>query len=216
LDFPAVITVPAGIALNRLTFETGREESWTSLLSEEESARLAGMKHEKRRRSFLLGRAALRLLLSELVDAPPAGIRVVVEDNGSLAAPETPFIISIAHSGGRAVAAASREPVGIDIEISSEKDEDLLPYILHDDELSRLRSLLISDREKLFLCWTAKEAVLKALGTGLRKSPKSVQLGHIDDHLRYVVVSDVEGSSWHVRIERDGEYYLSLATPYHE
>jgi len=204
------------VALKRLTFDARNEASWIALLSDAESVRLSGMKHEKRRRSFLLGRASLRLLLAELTEVSPAAIRVVIEENGSLSAPETPYLISIAHSGDRAVAVASREAIGIDIEISSERSENLLPYILHDDEFPRLQSLLLSDQEKLLLCWTAKEAVLKALGTGLRKSPKSVQVERIDESLRYVIVNDLEGSPWYVHIERDGAYYLSLAMPYRE
>ncbi len=202
--------------MKRLTYDVSNETSWSALLGKEESLRLADMKHEKRRRSFLLGRAAIRLLLSELTDVEPARVCIVVEENGSLSAPETPYIISIAHSGDRAVAVASREPIGIDIEISNERDEDLLSYILHDDEIPRLQSLQLNNQEKLYLCWTAKEAVLKALGTGLRKSPKTVHVEHIDDHLRYVIVNDLEGSPWYVHIERDGEYYLSLALPHKE
>ncbi len=164
----------------------------------------------------MLGRASLRLLLSDLTDDSPSAVRIVIEENGSLSAPDTPYSISIAHSGNRAVAAASLDPVGIDLEVASDRDEDLLPYILHDDEFPRLQSLRLSDREKLFLCWTAKEAVLKALGTGLRKSPKTVQVKRFDNRLRYVIVNDLEGSPWFVRIERDGEYYLSLAMPFRE
>lgn len=202
--------------MKRLTYDASSEVSWIGLLSAEESDRLSDMKHEKRKRSFLLGRAALRLLLSEVTDRPPKEIRVSVEENGSLSAPDTPYSISIAHSGDRAVAVASRTAVGIDIEISSDKDEDLLTYILHEDEFPRLEVLPLTDREKLFLCWTAKESVLKALGTGLRRSPKSVQVSQIDKRLRYVIISDLEGSPWYVRIERNGAYYLSLAVPFTE
>jgi 4'-phosphopantetheinyl transferase len=196
-----------------MSYDSSRESYWASLLSDEETVRLSGMKHEKRRRSFLLGRATLRLLLSELTDRPPDSVSIVVEENGSLAAPDTSYTISIAHSGDRAVAVASERPVGIDLEIATVKDDDLLKYILHEDELPRVGALTISESEKLFLCWTAKEAVLKALGTGLRRSPKSVQVSQIDRNFEFVVIHDLEGSLWHVRIERDGPYYLSLAVP---
>lgn len=214
--FPDSISVPAGISLKRLTYDVSREAAWMSLLSPEESARLAEMKHEKRRQSFLLGRAALRSLLSGLTDRAPNHVQIVVEENGSLTAPGSGQLISIAHSGDRAVAVASVDPVGIDLEIATDKSEDLLAYILHEDERPRLEGRLLSNPEKLFLCWTAKEAVLKALGTGLRRSPKSVHVVHIDERLRYVTIHDVEGEPWHVRIERNGPYYLSLAVPYQE
>lgn len=186
---------------------------WQTLLSSVESERLAGMKHEKRRRSFVLGRATVRLMLSELSGLAPADVQIRIEENGSLASPDTEWYISLAHSGDEAVAVASRTQIGVDLEISSDRDDNLLTYITHTSERTLVDPLPLDQEEKLLLCWTAKEAVLKALGTGLRRSPKSVRLTHIQAEPLHVCIDDVEGHAWDVAIERCGEYYLAVATP---
>lgn len=55
------------------------------------------------------------------------------------------------------------EKMGIDIEIKSAQDyPHLLRYILNKDLLA-LHSLELSDEDKFYLAWTAKEALVKAL-----------------------------------------------------
>jgi phosphopantetheinyl transferase len=206
-----MVSIADGISLARITYDLSLEATWLSWLSEEETSRLATMKHEKRRHSFLLGRAVLRGQLSELTNRAPKDIRIVVEENGSLSAPDTGMFVSIAHSGARAVAVASKDRVGVDIEWATEKTENLLAYILHENEYPILENRGLTISEKLFLCWTAKESILKALETGLRRSPKSIQVVDINERLSMLRVKDTEGLVWEVQTERDGDYYLAIA-----
>lgn len=211
--FPAEISVPTDVTVYRLVYDESKVTEWEELLTAVESERLAGMKHEKRRRSFLLGRATLRLMMSELSGLAPDDVNISIEENGSLTSPDTPWYISLAHSGDEAVAVASHGLVGVDLEVSSDRDDDLLTYITHTNERTLIDPLPLDREEKLLLCWTAKEAVLKALGTGLRRSPKSVRLKRIQPEPLHICIDDVEGHAWDVAVERCGGYYLAIATP---
>jgi 4'-phosphopantetheinyl transferase len=81
-----------------------------------------------------------------------------------------------ATAGLAGVAMSLSAALGVDVErIRSELvDADLLALVLHPHE----RSTLPADHERAFFSlWTRKEAVLKALGTGLSRPPHSVDVG---------------------------------------
>jgi len=168
------------------------------------------MKAESRQRSFLLGRAALRTLLAELTNTDPGRVDLRVLNDGRVVAPDTPYHVSISHSGDRATAVASTRRVGVDIELMEEKPDSLLRFVLHEDEVAHVDSLPIPQSNRLFLCWTIKEAVLKAIGTGLMRSPKSVRMD-IDYERNHAVVREESGAAWHVQFEPQDEYMFALA-----
>jgi 4'-phosphopantetheinyl transferase len=168
------------------------------------------MKAESRQRSFLLGRAALRSLLAELTNSDPGRVELEVMENGLVTAPKTDYHVSISHSGNRATAVVSRRRVGVDIEQIVERPESLLRYVLHEDEFPHIEALPVEESHRLFLCWTIKEAVLKAIGTGLLRSPKSVRLD-IDYESSRAFVKEESGYVWHVQFEQQDEYMFALA-----
>ncbi|GMQ81339.1 MAG: hypothetical protein BMS9Abin05_0770 [Rhodothermia bacterium] len=202
--------LPDDIHFYQLTYELGEVARWGSYLSTEEVERRGLMKAESRKRSFLMGRAALRSLLGELTGATPAEIELTVLNDGRVVAPKTPYHVSIAHSGDRAVAIASERRVGVDIEQIVEKPESLLRFVLHEDELEHVNALPVPNDHRLFLCWTMKEAVLKAIGTGLLRSPKTVRL-HVSYEEGKANVKEVEGFSWEVLFEQQDDYMLAVA-----
>jgi 4'-phosphopantetheinyl transferase len=168
------------------------------------------MRAESRQRSFLLGRAALRTLLADLTNTDPSRVALKVLSDGRVLAPETPYHVSISHSGDRALAVVSTRRIGVDIEQIVERPESLLRYVLHRDEVAHVERLPVPQEETLFLCWTIKEAVLKALGTGLMRSPKSVRM-NIDYENGRAIVRDETENTWEVIFERRNEYMLALA-----
>lgn len=69
---------------------------------------------------------------------------------------------------------------------------------------SRERHLLYGQRgdrraASFFRIWTAKEAVLKALGTGLSYPLEAVEIDLADDGVRIVSIGDVAAEGWHIR-----------------
>lgn len=84
----------------------------------------------------------------------------------SLSAPTVPFF-NLSHSGDFVILAISDTPVGCDIERLHKAI--LSRHVFHPNELSLLLSLPEGNaRNQAFLrLWTAKEAFLKAIGTGI-------------------------------------------------
>jgi len=87
--------------------------------------------------------------------------------------------ISLAHKDKEAVGIARYDkPVGIDIELISEKNEGFIELAFHPGELALITS---SDRtEWLIRCWVAKEAYGKYLGKGLQGNPKKYKITAIN------------------------------------
>ncbi len=86
--------------------------------------------------------------------------------SSSICASTIPFF-NLSHSGDFVMLAISDTPVGCDIEHLHKAI--LSHHVFHPKELTRLRSLHEGDaRNREFLrLWTAKEAFLKAIGTGI-------------------------------------------------
>ena len=168
------------------------------------------MKHEGRRNSFTAGRIALRTMLADELGMEPAKVPLTVLESGRLACRGSDLHLSLAHSGQLAVAAASRRNVGFDIESVRSKPSELLDYILSNEERDHVHSLDMDTGRSLFLCWTVKEAVLKANGTGLRRSPRQVRV-QIDLPGSTARVLDPSDHIWEVHFGLTDDYVAALA-----
>ncbi len=155
-------------------------------LSAAERGRLAGMRFAKRRRSWLLGRwAAKRLLQQALPGHPePAQIEIANEPGGAPRARITgepiPGCLTISHREDSALAAFTPDPrfaIGADLEWVENDNPDFLIDYLSPLEQSAAAGLPPIERAQwMYLCWSAKEAVLKALRIGLRADPRDIEL----------------------------------------
>ena len=158
------------------------------------------------RRAWLLGRIAakdaVRQRLWELGAGPiyPAEITVDNDDQGRPHATGAfrATHVSLAHCAGKGrrpgigVALAGPGPVGIDIEAVAERDAGTEEIALTPAERALLDERAGGDRAALFTrLWTAKEAVAKALGTGLAGRPHDFEVASPaatgDDDLTLVV-----------------------------
>lgn len=146
---------------------------------------------------WLLGRTAAKDAVRELLrrpDAPllgaadiaigeEAGGRPVVTGGWRHDLPQRPAI-SIAHTKGIVLAAAcdaaSGVLPGIDIERIRTPSPDMVDGTLSAAERARLPQGDGEPDEWFFRVWTAKEAVGKALGTGVLPDPKTIILEHVD------------------------------------
>ncbi len=148
-------------------------------LSAVELARFESLHVEKRRRDWLLGRwTAKRLLqniLSERDGRSPAmdAIRIETADDGAPYAPDYPAIsLSISHSEGRALCAAA---VGVTIGADLEYIAPRSPAFIQDYFTPLEQNRVGSDPTLATAVWSAKEAALKALRTGLRADTRSIE-----------------------------------------
>jgi 4'-phosphopantetheinyl transferase len=132
-----------------------------------------------RRRRILL-RGGLRQFLGELLGLPPAGVPLIEQAGRPLLGGALGFLhVSCSAAGSVGlVALTAGTPVGIDVE--PHRDEDALAASdegwLCPAEERQLHELAPAHRRLAATrCWTQKEAVVKGLGLGLHRHPRTVR-----------------------------------------
>jgi 4'-phosphopantetheinyl transferase len=151
-----------------------------SLLTPDELRRADSFRFDSDRARWITARAALRRILAETTGLPPRDVPLLTNDFGKplLAPPFDGIHFNLSHCHDLALIATGVDgPLGIDIEPLDRAAEltACQAGFCHPLEIERLpqgdaRSTALLD------LWTAKEAYLKALGTGLSTTPESVCL----------------------------------------
>ncbi len=165
LVFPKIISQDAGLAC----------------LSAEEKARADRFRFEKDATHWIACRASLRMILGQAIQRPPREVPLTLSENGKplLAPPYDSLHFNLSHCSDLAVVALSTAgPVGIDLE-SLDRAQDLIECattFCHPLEISELPSETGARAAQLLRIWTAKEALLKALGSGLSHPPERVRI----------------------------------------
>lgn len=202
--------LPPDIAVRWLTYDPALAETMLASLPPEEQDRLAAFTHAGRRQSFVLGRAAARALLAERLGVAPAQVPLRIAADGGIDIDGAVMKLSIAHSGEHAVAAIAPRTVGIDLERIAPRHEGLPRFLLHPDEYAAFDALPLDHTRSLILCWTLKEATLKALRTGFRRSPKKLRL-EINLPAQSACVHLLDRPPMHLRFEEREGFYLAVA-----
>jgi 4'-phosphopantetheinyl transferase len=147
-------------------------ERFQRVLAPDERDRAARFSFDHLRHSFVLAHGALRILLGRYLNTPPARIQFKYGPKGKPAlAPLAPLGFNASHSGGLVVFAFTRGcEIGIDLEqIHPIEDmRDIADRFFCPEEAAELMTIPVNQRERaFFLCWTRKEAYIKAIGDGL-------------------------------------------------
>jgi phosphopantetheinyl transferase len=159
--------------------------AWPDLLSPREEKILAGLGHVPRRRKWLMGRAAAKRLVCDMLGEGRIAekkISVLNQPSGE------PFVLIEGKGGwGRAISISHRSEVGMaaapldeaarigaDIETIEPRDPALVRQFYTDSE-AQVVDAAGQDRDEIVSrIWSAKEAVLKLLGLGLRIDTRGV------------------------------------------
>lgn len=145
------------------------------VLDPEEARRAGRFRLERHRRRFVVGRGALRVILSRYLDAPPSRLAFRYGDFGkpALAGPEgaPPLQFNLAHSHELGLLAVTLDRrVGVDLERVRPMDRIDRLVGRRFSALERAAFAALPAAERLgafFRAWTRKEAYLKATGLGL-------------------------------------------------
>ncbi len=205
----------------RATLDVGGEQAnrLSQILSDDERARAGRFHFERDRVRYIAGRAQLRMLLADYLDAAPAELVFRYGDNQkpSLAVPGPQFNLS--HSGALALyAVTAHVEVGIDVELHDPEfaGQRIPERFFSPDEVHALRALPAQQQARGFLeLWTRKEAFIKARGDGLSLALDSfsVTLGSDRPRLIRTGWSQSEPSRWSFLdlSDRDGEFIAAVA-----
>lgn len=179
------------------SFDLDREEPHSACLTADEQARAARFHFERDARHWAVGRSLLRRTLGAYLGADPSGLHFETGPFGKLSLPSSPLRFNLSHSGSvLLIALAWDKDVGIDVEHlrSDFAAEELSALVFSPKEQAALCRVLPAERHPAFLrLWTAKEAYVKALGTGL--SFPLPQLTLMEDAGRYRVEDLTAGST---------------------
>jgi 4'-phosphopantetheinyl transferase len=164
-------------------------------MSPEERQRAADFRLLEPRERFVITRGALRVLLGRYLDAAPTQVSITVDSNNKPRLADTynasDLRFNVAHSGHLAlIAVTSEHEIGVDVERLREvrHAEHIARRFFHPAEIASIVAATPANRNAAFLqCWTGKEAVLKAIGSGI-----TGLLGAF----RVPIVEDVEQGVW--------------------
>jgi 4'-phosphopantetheinyl transferase len=140
-------------------------------LSPEDEAHAAHFLRAEDQMYSRVSRAGLRAILGSCLGVEPLLLAFDIAPMGkpSLAFPaDTGMHFNLSHSHGLAALGISRFPIGVDIEAVRPVEDDLAHTVFSPTELDEFARLTPAERSiAFFLGWTRKEAVVKALGSGL-------------------------------------------------
>ena len=132
-------------------------------------APLAGQK-----KYFLKRRALLRRLVALRIGCPPDDVVIAHDAHGAprIVAPKTSLFVSVSARESFAGFAISNAPVGVDMELKTSPREPIWAILNAIERPAIEARWRIRHLDDLFIqTWIAKEAYLKALGTGLKRDP---------------------------------------------
>jgi phosphopantetheine--protein transferase-like protein len=157
--------------------KSGKQGGEKALLTEAERAHLMSRGTPKRQADRILGRMAAKQAVADLTGLEPTEFRIENRPSGE------PFVVtesgepvphvSISHRDGQAVAVATLDGrAGIDMEVVEARAPSFA------ETWFRLSEQKMCNGNPRFesQVWAVKEAVLKALGTGLRLDPREVEV----------------------------------------
>ena len=162
-----------------------------NLFTLREMARAQGM-GERRRKSFTAARLALKRLARRLAlvekDRPDPAIETLDPDDVRPRLAESGLYCSVSHTARFVVAVAHDHPVGVDLEVISNKPVRSWHIFMARNERDLLGLSSLGPERTATRAWTIKEAAAKALGLHVFEAMREVEVVRVaegDGVLRY-------------------------------
>jgi phosphopantetheinyl transferase len=153
-------------------------------LTPREAARAMRM-GSRRRRDFIAARVALKKLARQLdlvkENMPDREIETLGPDDVRPCIAESEIYCSVSHRGRLVVAVGHRHPVGVDLEMVSEKATRIWSLFLSPGERDLLLQSGLSLERTAARAWTIKEAAAKALGLHLFQAIQEVDVVRVGE-----------------------------------
>ena len=191
-----------------------------SCISEKEKNRADKFMFDSDRATYITCHAVLRLILSSRTRI---GLKDISISHGLY---DKPYLegngiqFNITHARDSfAIAISGKYEVGIDIELVSRKIdfESIVRRFFSEKERSFIFSPEGEPAERFYLLWTRKEALLKALGTGIADNLPGIEVSamvnFVERKLFDELIPGAEISDYYIYSEKYLNYYLSIAVP---
>lgn len=203
-----------------LTPDAAREAAALAWLDKGERSRRERFRHDGRRRQYTLCRAALRAILCDRLDCGNEELSFVESERGKphalLHGAPAPASSSVSHSGVHGLLAVARDGrLGVDVEerVARRDLDALMEAVLTPEERAEIVAAGAGERlGRFYGIWTIKEALVKALGTGLQldlaafEAPPAMRRGVTTAEFRFPHLPEVR---W--RVENLGNERFAAA-----
>lgn len=184
------------------------QQTAVNALSELERKRLVKLRG-RRISSYLGARLACKRLSRKLsnhdMTTPAHLITTISEDEIRPKCPQTDgsakYYCSVSHDNRFAIAIASQDPIGVDVEEISERVLKIQRYFMNEYEMTMVRQSCVDEIESSLRVWTIKEAVSKALDIPLTDTWKRVSIKEIQPNETGFEVDGVFEKAVHDRVD---------------
>lgn len=198
----------------------GEIARWRKHLSQQELERVSRFMFPKDQVRFTVCRYRMRRILGWYlgVQAKNVTFGSTGRNKPVLADHTTGITFNLSHTEGLACLAVTRNaPVGVDLECVRDIKDDFIAYALNPAEHAEVVSLASAERQAAFLrYWTAKEAYLKAIGSGLWQSLKTFDVKvPVASELGDMKLASIPRIDDECERERNWHLYSFQATPRH-
>ena len=179
-----------------------RQALW-STLSPAEHQRADEFRFDHLRQRYVIAHGALRNVLSYYLDRRPQDVMFALDDRGKprlgAACATSQLHFNLSHSDDLALILVAKNcEIGVDVEHIRDvsRMEQIAQRFFHPAETNAVLAAPTKTRNDVFLrCWTAKEAVLKACGTGITASLDAFQVPLAESYEGWVDLSALPGSN---------------------
>ena len=182
------------------------------LLTPREAARAMRM-GPRRRRDFTAARVALKRLARQLdlvrENRPDREVETLGPDEVRPCLADSGIYCSVSHRGGLVVAVAHRHPIGVDLELVSEKATRIWSRFMTLREADIALQSGLSPAKVAARAWTTKEAAAKALGLHLFQAIREVEVVWVGEKAGLMGYQE---KTYPVRHAEGNGYVISLIT----
>ncbi len=186
------------------------------LLNAEEIKRAGKFKFELHRKRFITARAGLRSILSLYLDMNPQQIEILTTFQGKPYLKPQLLQFNVSHAHDLALYAFTlSSPVGVDIEKIRRTYSEAVAKRFFSTEEYEAFSKLPEDQKRFyfFRIWTCKEALIKAVGEGLRLPLSSFSIPLEDDKKEIILHNETLPQTWYLeRLDLFPGYQAAFVT----
>lgn len=175
-DYRSILSQGVGVVTARFSEQN---EINIELLSRKEQLFAARIKDSRHRSRFIISRTFLRNTIGSALNSVTYDDDFIFNKAGkpSLSTGWGHLAFNLSHTRDYLIVALTlQESIGVDIEMTDRAvSQSLLEYVFTPNE--RKHILASSNWKEVFLRgWTYKEAVLKCMGTGFTRDPKTIEV----------------------------------------
>jgi len=172
---------------------------------------------EEDRNTSLICHTILRLILSNKLNTDLSEIRILDEGNRKPHLEGDWLFFNISHTRDAfAFAISECSEIGIDLEKMDRSIDfnSIARKFFSSRELAFILDSPADSRNRFFLLWTRKEALLKALGTGIISNPSNVEVlsqGKVFNNKSFEEMDDSAFYDHFIYSDKISNFYLSVA-----